>query len=243
MAHRVLSPARSCLVAACLGLGIFPGTALAQAHSAVMVQNVVQLSASATVDVLPDLTTIVLNVTREGADAATVQAQVKAALDSALSEARKAVEKGRLDVRTGSFGIYPRHGRDGKISGWQGQAELVLEGRDGPAIAALAGKLGGLSVVSIQHGLSRDLRRQAETEAQTSAINRFKSRAEDVSRAFGFSGYGLRELQVSGQEPAPYPRLRTMAMAAAAPMAEAAVPIEAGRIAVTVTVSGTVQMR
>lgn len=243
MAHRVLSPARSCLVAACLGLGIFPGTALAQAHSAVMVQNVVQLSASATVDVLPDLTTIVLNVTREGADAATVQAQVKAALDSGLSEARKAVEKGRLEVRTGSFGIYPRHGRDGKISGWQGQAELVLEGRDGPAIAALAGKLGGMSVVSIQHGLSRELRRQTEAEAQTSAINRFKSRADDVSRAFGFFGYGLREVQVSGQEPAPYPRLRTMAMSAAAPMAEAAVPIEAGRIAVTVTVSGTVQMR
>jgi len=243
MAYRVLSVARICVLSASLGLGMLPGTALAQAHPPVVVQNVVQLSASATVDVLPDLTTIVLNVTREGADAATVQAQLKAALDLGLSEARKAVEKGRLDVRTGSFGIYPRHGRDGKISGWQGQAELILEGRDGPAIAALAGKLSGLTVVSIQHGLSRELRQQTEAEAQAAAIDRFKSRADDVSRAFGFSGYGLREVQVSGQEPAPYPRLRTMAMAAAAPMAEATVPIEAGRIAVTVTVSGTVHMR
>lgn len=98
-------------------------------------------------------------------------------------------------------------------------------------------------MTSVQHGLSRDLRQRTEAQVQSGAIERFKAKAADISRAFGFSGYGLREIQISGQEPAPFVRQRMVAMATAAPVAEAPVPVEAGRIAVTVTVSGTVQMR
>lgn len=242
MRRQLFRVARACIVGAGLGIGGLTG-AMAQGVAPPPPQNVVQLSASATLEVLPDLTTIVLGITREGNDAATVQSQLKATLESALNDARKGADKGKLDVRTGNFSLYPRHGRDGKIAGWQGQAELILEGHDGSAIAALAGRLGGLAVTSVQHGLSRDLRQRTEAQVQSGAIDRFKAKAADISRAFGFSGYGLREIQISGQEPAPFVRQRMVAMAAAAPVAEAPVPVEAGRIAVTVTVSGTVQMR
>ena len=93
-------------------------------------QNVLQLSASGTVEVQQDLLSLSLTTTREGADASAVQSQLKAALDAALAEARKTAQPGQMDVRTGNFGLYPRYGRDGKISGWNGTAELVLEGRD-----------------------------------------------------------------------------------------------------------------
>src|SRR4051812_14584550 len=74
-------------------------------------QNVMQLSASGTVEVLQDMLTMNLTTTREGGEANAVQAQVKAALDAALSEARKAASPGQMDVRTGNFSLYPRYGR------------------------------------------------------------------------------------------------------------------------------------
>ena len=55
-------------------------------------QNVVSLSASGTVEVMQDLLVLTLSTTREGADAASVQAQLKTALDSALTEARRSAQ-------------------------------------------------------------------------------------------------------------------------------------------------------
>ena len=40
---------------------------------------------------------------REGPDANAIQAQLKTALDTALTEAKKAAQPGQLDVRTGNF--------------------------------------------------------------------------------------------------------------------------------------------
>ena len=51
-------------------------------------QNIVTLSASATAEVTKDLLTVIFGTTREGPDAAGVQAQLKSALDAALAEAR-----------------------------------------------------------------------------------------------------------------------------------------------------------
>ena len=49
-------------------------------------QNVIQLSANATLDAPQDLLTLAMSTTREGPDAATVQNQLKVALDAALTE-------------------------------------------------------------------------------------------------------------------------------------------------------------
>ena len=76
-------------------------------------QNVVQLSASGSVEVQQDLLSISMNTTREAPDAGTVQNQLKVALDAALAEAKKSAQPGQLDVRTGSFSLYPRYARDG----------------------------------------------------------------------------------------------------------------------------------
>ena len=49
-----------------------------------------------------------MTTTREGQDAATVQSQLKQALDAALAEARKAARPGQVEVQTGNFSLYPR---------------------------------------------------------------------------------------------------------------------------------------
>lgn len=206
-------------------------------------QNVAQLSASGTVEVQQDLLSITMNTTRDGADAATVQNQLRLALEAALAEARKTAQPGQMDVRTGNFSLYPRHGRDGKISGWQGSTELVLEGRDFARITAAAGKIQTLSMGNVGFALSREQRAKVEGEAQAQAIERFKAKAAEISRSFGFASYTLREVSISANDQGFTPRPRVMAMQAKSDVAEAAIPVEAGKSTVLVNVSGSVQMR
>jgi len=210
---------------------------------AVPPQNVAQLSASGSVEAPQDLLLVSLTTTREAADAATVQNQLKTALDAAMTEARKAVLPGQMDMRTGAFSLYPRYGRDGKITTWQGSAELVLEGRDFARISATSGKIQTLTVNQATFSLSREQRARLEGEAQAVAIERFKAKASEIARGFGFTGYTLREITVTANDQGYVPRPRMMAMEAKASASDAPLPVEAGRSTVLVTVSGSVQMR
>ena len=125
------------------------------------------LSASAQTEVARDQLAVMLQVTREGSDAAQVQTALKQVLDTALNEARRAAEGQQMTVRTSGFSIQPRHGRDGRISGWSGSAGLTLEGRDAARIAALSGRLPGMAIVSTGYSLSRfvvEFFRQADAQ-------------------------------------------------------------------------------
>ena len=79
-------------------------------------RNVVQLSASGAVDVQQDWLTIRLSTSKEGADAAAVQEQLKSALAEALGLAKKSAQSPAMEVRSGNFSLLPRYGKDGKIS-------------------------------------------------------------------------------------------------------------------------------
>jgi predicted secreted protein len=207
-------------------------------------QNVAQLTASGTVEVQQDLLILSMNTTKEGSDAGAVQSQLKVALDAALAEAKKAAQPGQLDVRTGNFNIYPRYGRDGKINGWHGATELILEGKDFARITGTAGKIQSLTMGGVSFGLSRDQRAKVEGEAQSIAIERFKAKALEIAKAFGFSSYTLREVSINSDEQGGMPpRPRIMAMEAKAASADMPVPVEAGKSTVAVTVSGSVQMK
>jgi predicted secreted protein len=216
----------------------------AQTLPTVELRNIVSLSAAGTVEAEQDLLTLTLSTVREGSEAAAVQALVRQALDATLADARKAALPGAMDVRTGGFSLQPRYNRDGKISAWVGSAELVLEGRDFSRIGTFAGKVQAMSVSNVYFSLSREARARVEGEAQASAIERFKGKATDVARNFGFAGYTLREVNVVSDEQGGIPRPRLMAMAARASGADAApLPVEAGKTAVVITVNGSVQLR
>lgn len=206
-------------------------------------QNVLQLSATGLVEVQQDLLTLTLSTTREGTDAAPVQADLRKAVDAALSEVKKTAQGGQMDVRSGDFNVHPRYGRDGKINGWQGRAELVLEGRDFPRITQAAARVPSMTIGNIQFGLSREQRGKVEAEAQSLAIERFKARAGEIAKAFGFQGYTLREVNVSGEDSGYQPRMMAMAKAEmrGGAGADAPVSVEPGKSVVQITVSGSVQ--
>lgn len=206
-------------------------------------QNVLQLSATGQVEAMQDLLTLSLTTTREGADAASVQAELRKALDAALNQVKSTAQPGQMDVRTGDFNVHPSYNRDGKFSGWQGRADLILEGRDFPRITQAAARATTMAIGQVNFGLSREQRAKVQAEAQAQAIESFKQRAAEIAKAFGFAGYTLREVSVSGEEGGVAPRMYAMAKTASAMSADAPVPVEPGKTVVQVTVSGTVQAR
>ena len=222
------------------GWALLAGPALAQVLPPP--QNVLQLSAQATIEAPQDLLAITLSVSRDGSDAVAVQAQVRQVLDAALAEARKAARPGQVDVRTGQFSLSPRYAPKGGINGWIGTAELVLEGRDMSAISQLAGRVQGMTVARVAFALSREQREKLEAEVAAQAIQRFRQRADDYARQFGFTGYTLREVAVGQANPMPPQPEYLRAMVAAAPPPAEALPVEAGKANVTVSVSGSIQL-
>jgi predicted secreted protein len=205
--------------------------------------NIIQLSADAAVDVQQDILSISMSTTRESTDANTVQTQLKNALDTALTEAKKTAQAGQLDVRTGNFSLYPRYGKDGKINGWQGTTELILEGRDFAKISATAGKIQTLTIANVAFSLSREQRQKIESEAQTQAIENFRIKATNIAKSFGLTSYTVREVLVNAGNQGYTPRPRVVAMEMRMSSADAPVPVEAGKSTVIVTVSGSVQLR
>lgn len=221
-----------------------PGaSAQSAAHSAPAVPSgVVSLSAQASVDVPKDWMEVAFSVTREGAEPNAVQAQIKQAVDAALTEARKAAKPGEVEVRTGAFSIQPRYGSGGRINGWQGRGELLVEGRDKPTIAQLAGKISSMTVSRVNFDISRQAREQAQAGVMADAVKRFRDQAQLLTKQFGYEGYTVREISVSSDGSGPQP---VYAMRASMEMkaADAPLPVEAGNGTLTASVSGTVQMR
>jgi len=180
--------------------------------------GVVNLSSSASVEVAKDLMAVTLTTTREGQDAGAVQAALKQALDGALAEARRAARPGQLEVQTGNFSLYPRYGSKGALTGWQGTAELIVEGRDMPAIGQLVGRISSMTVGRVGYGLSREVREKSEGEVSAQAIARYRAKAAEYARQFGYAGYAIREVSVNANEPpgGVVPVLRSQMMAASA---------------------------
>jgi predicted secreted protein len=202
--------------------------------------DVLGLSASASVEVTRDLLSVAFTTSREGPDAAAVQEQLKQVLEAALAEARRVAKPGQVDVQTGNFSLYPRYNTKGVMAGWHGTAELIVEGRDAAAIGQLVARITGMTVGRVSQGLSREARERSEAEVTAQAITAYRAKAVDYARQFGYAGYALREVTIGASEPpgAPIPMMR----ANAASMEAVALPTEAGKATVTVTVSGTVRL-
>ncbi|WP_309375517.1 SIMPL domain-containing protein [Rhodoferax sp.] len=230
------------IIIASIALFTWAGTCFSENISPSLPLHRVNLSARASVQVVQDLLTMTLTTVREGADAQAVQAQLKSALDAALIVAKKDARPKLMDVHTGRFGLAPRYGRDGKITGWQGTAELVLEGQDFVRISETAGKLTTLTVANASFGLTQTQRDGARAQAQDQAIALFRQRAAEIAKRFDFGSYALVEVSVNDDEGAPFYQPKMMA-ARAVGLDTAPVPVEAGLTSVSVTVSGSVQLQ
>ena len=212
-------------------------------------QSLLSLSASASVEVTKDVLSITFSATREGADANAVQGQLKQALDAALAEAKKAARPGQVDVQTGNFSLYPRYANSGVSSaakpgivGWQGSAEVIVEGRDMAAIGALTGRIATMTIARVGYRLSREASQRVEADVAAEAIARYRAKAGEYAKQFGYAGYSIREVNVSVNEPQGGP-MPMVAMRTAVSPASEPLSTEPGKATVSANVNGSVQMK
>jgi predicted secreted protein len=228
-------------------LAMLAALGVAQAQTSAPPSGVLNLSTSASIEVTKDVLGVAFSATRDGNDAQAVQAALKQALDAALAEARKVAKPGLVDVQTGNFSLYPRYGTPSKngspvITGWQGSAEMLVQGKDIAAIAQLTGRVQTMTIARVGYSLSKEAREKVEAEVTAQAISSWRAKAAQMSQLFGYSGYSVREVNVATNEPGPMPmvamaRVKTMSMAA-----DESLPTEAGKGEVSATVSGSAQM-
>jgi predicted secreted protein len=215
---------------------------LAHAQAEALRRDALNLSATASQEVTRDVLGITFTSSKEGSDANQVQNALKQALDAALAEARKIAKPGLVELQTGNFSLYPRYApKTGVINGWQGTAELIVEGKDTAAIAQLTGRIATMSIARVGYSLSREAREKVEGEVVAQAISRYKLRAADYARQFGFSGYQIGEVSVNTADSGPMAAPAMMRMKGAA-MADESLPVEAGKATVSVNVNGVVLM-
>jgi len=239
------------LALACMmALGLPWGSALAQNLSPTLPPvaqaaplQLLHLSASAHAEVAQDWLVMTLSVQKEGLQAPAVQKQLNAVLSAALAVAMPLAKPDALNVSTGEMSVLPRYGREGKINGWTGSAQLVLQGRDAVQIATLATRLQELTVAQIDWQLSPEQKSAAEARIQAEAVARFQSKAQALTQQFGFAAYTLKEVRVSAQEAGEglvMPRMAMVQMDAPSPMP---LPAVAGKSRVVVNISGSIVMR
>ena len=229
---------------------LFAASALAFAQPAGMPvavapnpEGVLSLTSSATVQVPNDWIAVQFSISRDGVDSAAVQAALKTALATALDQAnRVAKPDGHVEVQGGGFSLQPRFDAKGRINGWTGSTQMSVQGRDMATIAALAGQVASMNVSSLEYSVSREAREKVEGDVTAQAIARFRAKAGDYAKAFGYAGFVVREVNVeadSGNPPPPRP----MMMKAMAMSSDATMPIAAGTGTVTASVNGSVQLK
>ena len=236
------------LAALAVFCALFAASSTAAAADAAPIEGVLSLSASASTEVTRDLLSITFSTSRDGADANAVQAQLKQSLDAALAEAKKAARPGQVDVQTGNFSLYPRYannpsGGRQSLNGWQGSAELIVEGRDMAAIGQLVGRITTMTVARVGYRLSREASQRVEADIAAQAIAKYRAAAADYAKQFGYAGYVVREVNVSAGDGGPRPVQMARMSAMPASAQSEALAVEPGKETVTASVNGTVQMK
>ena len=224
--------------------GALPIAALAQSAVQKDPEGVVSLSSSATVQVPNDWITVQFSTSKEGADANAVQAALKDALAAAMAQSRQVAKPdGHVEVQGGGFSLQPRFNNKGVVNGWSGTTSLVVQGRDMGTIAELAGRVQSMTVGNLDYSVSREAREKVEGDVAAQAIARFRAKAADYAKAFGFASFTVREVTVSNDDSQPTPRPFLMKARVMAASDSAPLPTEAGSGAVTANVNGSVQLK
>jgi predicted secreted protein len=245
--HASVGRLRNWVGLVCMAVIAAPALAQVQPVSADAPQQVVKhawpqatLSAEASTVVAQDTVKITLATELTDASQAKVSAELGATLNEIMKRAKADAAPG-VKVYSGTYSLYPTTDKNGKIASWRGRAEVILESNDFAAASKLASKLDDRApIASLAFSVSRDARAKAEQSLLAQAVKSFQSKALALTRAFDFSTYTLRSVELGGLGVQPYqPAPRMMAMAAD----KVAVPLEGGTERVTVSVRGSIVLQ
>jgi len=111
------------------------------------------------------------------------------------------------------------------------------------AIGQLSGRITTMTVARVAYRLSREASQKVEADVAAEAIARYRAKAGEYAKQFGYGGYSIREVNVTTTEPQQGPSPMVRAQASAMSAQGDALSVEPGKAQVNANVSGTVQMK
>ena len=186
-----------------------------------------------------DTLVVVMYSERSGQAPSVIADEVNRNIDWGVDLAKK---NSAIKVQTLNYRQDPLY-KNQSISGWKVRQSIQLESTEVASLSALLGELQSrLSVASLRYTVSPTRRDKVESRLIAEALNRFKSRGEQITVELGRTGYRIVNLDVitSGRSPAPV-RMRAVAVMAES-NAVSAPSIEPGVQTVSVQVSGAIEL-
>lgn len=204
--------------------------------------NILNLSATATASITPDTAVITLFAERTGADAAVISNDINTLMADSLKEA-KAVAG--VEAATGNFSTYQQYDNKGAQTGWVVRSELILKSKDFGSLGKLAGSLSKkLKIANNGFEVSNGLKNREEEKLMKQGLELFQAKAKVAAQTLGFSAYTLREVSLEQANlGGGGPRPMMMARATAVSSMAAEVPMEAGVTTLSLTVRGAVVLK
>jgi predicted secreted protein len=188
---------------------------------------------------------VIFAVERDGNDLSAMNQTVLQALSAAISDAKK-VEGVR--ARMGTVQTNPNWTPQGKPNGWRVRGEVSLSLQNSSQNFASLGNLAGqlaqkLQLSGINFKLSDDARTAAEKQLIKNAAGAFRAKAQDAASALGYKSFDIKEVNLNNGNNVVIRQAPMMKAMRSDSMSAAPVPSEGGDSEVTVTFSGTVNLK
>lgn len=205
-------------------------------------QPVLNLEAQAYTEVEQDTVIITLQASSQSSEQSLVTKALSETVSVVLQDAKK---QDKVKVSSGNYYVRPQHSKDGKITGWQGQSQLLFESTDIPAASELAAKYQDkMPVENVRFTVSKKARFEAEKQLMIDAVDAFNQRAQTMVMALNYSGFEIKDMQLGSsgamyRSPKAYSENSLMGMASSD---SSSLPIESGTEDITLSLSGAIYL-
>ena len=201
---------------------------------------VLSLDAQAYTEVDQDTVIITLQATRQSSEQDIVTKALSETVAAVLNQVKK---QDKVKVSSGNYYVRPQYDKDGKVTGWQGQSQLLFESTDIAAASELAAKhQDKMPIANVSFAVSKKARFEAEQALMQDAVQVFKQRAQTMVVALGYADFEIKEIQLGSsggayRSPKAYVE-RGLMMAASADT----IPIDSGTEDITLSLSGSIYL-
>lgn len=205
--------------------------------------NQVSLTAEGETVVQQDYLTITLVTKVQGNSNKEVQQKLTENLNEAVKDLKSKIKDDNFSLKTGQFSIYPEY-TNNTISGWQGNASIIIEGKDFNTMSEAAPNVNKFSIVNSNFSVSESKMKELKSETVKKAIDNFKSQSTEVAKGFGFDSYRIQSVNITYDERYPTPIYNRVMMAKAEMVADAPaappVSFESGKTTIKAVINGSI---
>lgn len=198
----------------------------------------IHLSVSAQQEVENDILTAVLSARQEGEALPALADAVNRTIKQAVKRSKQVSD---VRVSTLAYQTHPRYQKQ-RLIGWQVRQAIQLESSNVDALSQLLGKLqNDLAVDSLGYSVSPPRREEVEQTLINQAIERFKQRAENVTRQLGRKKYRLVDLHINTEgQPVRPGSMRSLSVMEESRVA--APQVEPGTQTLRVTINASIEL-